>query len=89
MRQHLKIISKITEVKEMKENTYLKREVSLLKQQCRELTEENLILRSKLTDVEFVNRNLLGTPMSQADIAEETAIANGEAHYAKFCGDDF
>lgn len=73
----------------MKENTYLKREVSLLKQQCRELTEENLILRSKLTDVEFVNRNLLGTPMSQADIAEETAIANGEAHYAKFCGDDF
>ena len=73
----------------MKENIYLKREVSLLKQQCRELTEENLILRSKLTDAEFVNRNLLGTPMSQADIAEETAIANGEAHYAKFCGDDF
>ena len=73
----------------MKENIYLKREVSLLKQQCRELTEENLILRSKLTDAEFVNRNLLGTPMSQADIAEETAIANGEAHYAKSCGDDF
>ena len=73
----------------MKENTYLKREVSLLKKQCRELTEENLILRSKLTDAEFVNRNLLGTPMSQADIAEETAIANGENHYAAFSGDDF
>ena len=55
----------------MKENTYLKKEVSLLKQQCRELTEENLILRSKLTDAEFVNRNLLGTHAPIYDYNEE------------------
>lgn len=60
-----------------------------LKAHCRELTEENLLLKTELADKDFINRNLLGTPMSQADIAEETAIANGEAHYAKFCGDDF
>jgi predicted RNase H-like nuclease (RuvC/YqgF family) len=34
-------------------------------------------------------RSLLGKPATPADIAEETAIANGEAHYAIFNGDDF
>ena len=34
-------------------------------------------------------RSLLGKPATAADIAEETAIANGEKHYATFNGDDF
>ena len=34
-------------------------------------------------------RSLLGKPATAADIAEETAIANGEKHYAIFNGDDY
>lgn len=34
-------------------------------------------------------RSLLGKPATPADIAEETAIANGEAHYELFNGDDY
>ena len=34
-------------------------------------------------------RSLLGKPATPADIAEETAIANGEKHYAIFNGDDY
>lgn len=33
-------------------------------------------------------RSLLGKPATPSDIAEETAIANGEAHYVLFSGDD-
>jgi len=34
-------------------------------------------------------RSLLGKPMTETDIAEEKFIADGEAHYATFCGDDY
>ena len=34
-------------------------------------------------------RSLLGKHATAADIAEETAIANGEKHYAIFNGDDY
>ena len=34
-------------------------------------------------------RSLLGKPATPSDIAEETAIANGEAHYTIFNGDDY
>ena len=73
----------------------------ILKQRCRTLTAENQSLKLEIKDMKFTRnyltseeagkafaRELLGKPMTASDLAEEKAIADGEAHYAVFCGDD-
>ena len=60
-----------------------------LKAHCRELTEENLLLKTELADRDFINRNLLGTPMSQADIAAEQHENEVVSAMGSFLGDDF
>lgn len=54
-----------------------------LKQRCRELSEENLLLNQKLADQKVAN--LLGVPMTP----EEVAIDAAENGYIPYTGDDF
>ena len=54
-----------------------------LKQRCRELSEENLLLNQKLADQKVAN--LLGVPMTPEDLAIEAA----ENCYIPYSGDDF
>ena len=72
-----------------KETRNLKREVTMLKKQCRELTEENLFLKSELADRDFVNKNLLGVEMSPEEIAAEQHENEVVSAMGSFLGDDF
>lgn len=84
------------------ELTYFKERCVDLEEEVNDLTSENIHFKAKnlamskrlnyLTSAEAGRdfaRSLLGKPMTRSDIAEEEFIANGEAHYAKFCGDDY
>lgn len=71
-----------------KETRNLKREVTLLKKQCRQLSHENLLLKSELADIKFVNKNLLGE-MSPEEIAAEQHENEVVSAMGSFLGDDF
>jgi hypothetical protein len=90
------------------ENSFYKRQVNGLKFRCGDYRRE-LDRVTSLSMFEFANefcndneleeaghalaRDLLGKPMTPADIAEEEFISQGEQHYADTwninCGDDF
>lgn len=72
------------------------KQITDLKAQCKELSEENLFLKSEIQDMKFTRkyltsedagkafaRELLGKPMTESDIAEEQFIENGEAYYER------
>ena len=88
------------------ENDFLQRQNNALKLRCSNYAIENRELTDEINDLRFTHkyltseeagkqfaRELLGKPMTPTDIAEDEAIANGEAHYEATwniaCGDDF
>lgn len=86
------------------DNDFLQRQNNALKMRCSKYCLEIKDLTSELQDLRFTHnyltseeagrafaRDLLGKPMSKADIEEEKMIADGEAHYERFAflGDDF
>ena len=88
------------------DNDFLQRQNSACKMRCSQYAIENKELRDEIADLRFTHkyltseeagkqfaRELLGKPMTPTDIAEDEAIANGEAHYEATwniaCGDDF
>jgi hypothetical protein len=88
------------------DNDFLDRQNRALKLRCSKYAIENRELTDEINDLRFTHkyltseeagkafaRELLGKPMTSADIAEDKAIANGEAHYEATwninCGDDF
>ena len=86
------------------DNKFLKRQNNALKLRCSEYSLRISKLENEIADMKFTRkyltseeagkafaRELLGKPMTKADIEEEEFIANGEAHYEKFAfiGDDF
>lgn len=60
------------------------RQIIDLKAQCKELSEENLFLKSENADLKF-SRNFLSVPMTPEEIAIEAA----ENGYKPYNGDDF
>ena len=83
---------------------FQKRQISALKFRCSDLSKRNTALESEITDMKLTHKmlnseeagrafaqELLGKPMTKADIEEEKMIADGEAHYERFAflGDDF
>ena len=72
-----------------KETRNLKREVTLLKKQCRQLSHENLLLKSELADIKFVNKNLLGVEISPEEIAAEQHESELVNAMGSYLGDDF
>ena len=88
----------------VEENHRQKRQISALKFRCSDLSKRNTALESEITDMKLTHKmlnseeagrafaqELLGKPMTKADIEEEKMIADGEAHYERFAflGDDF
>lgn len=73
----------------MTKETRLKREITLLKQRCRELSQENLFLKTELADRDFVNKNLLGVPMTPEEIAAEQHENEVVSAMGSYLGDDF
>ena len=84
------------------DNKFLKRQNNALKIRCSDYCLKNQKLEDEIADMRFTRkyltseeagkafaRELLGKPMSESDIAEEKAIADGENHYALFNGDDY
>ena len=88
------------------ELTHFKAKNYSLSKRCRKLATENQDLALEVKDLKFTHnyltseeagkafaRELLGKPMTEADLAEERAISQGEAHYERTwnvaCGDDF
>jgi len=85
------------------DNDFLRKQTAACKMRCSKYCLENQKLRDEIADMKFTQkmlnseeagrafaRELLGKPMTEADLAEETFIANGEKHYyAQPIGDDF
>ena len=89
----MKHTSKIRKVKEMTENIIkldiksfqdMCKQIIDLKARCKELSEENLFLRTENADLKFT-RNFLGIPMTP----EEVAVDEAESRYDFYTGDDF
>ena len=83
----------------IKDNQIMSHELTYFKEYCADLEAEiadmkNTLryLTSREAGIAFA-RELLGKPMTEADLAEEKAIADGENHYYKMgtalYGDDF
>ena len=84
------------------DNDFLQRQNTALKMRCSKYCLKVKDLESEIADMKFTRnyltseeagktfaRELLGKPMTPADIAEQKAIANGETHYNTFSGDDY
>lgn len=88
------------------DNDFLQRQNSACKMRCSKLTLQVRNLESEIKDMKFTRkyltsedagrafaRELLGKPMTEADIAEEKAIVEGEQAYYEIgtalYGDDF
>ena len=95
---------KIHEEMLVEENKFLDKQNRALKLRCGKYCLQISDLEAEIEDMKFTNkmlnseeagrafaRDLLGKPMSKADIEEEKMIADGEAHYERFAflGDDF
>ena len=95
---------KIHEEMLVKENKFLDKQNRALKLRCSKYCLQISDLEAEIKDMKFTHkmlnseeagrafaRDLLGKPMSKADIEEEKMIADGEAHYERFAflGDDF
>lgn len=95
---------KIHEEMLVEENKFLDKQNRALKLRCSKYCLQISDLEAEIKDMKFTHKmlnseeagrafaqELLGKPMSKADIEEEEFIANGEAHYEKFAflGDDF
>lgn len=95
---------KIHEEMLVKENKFLDKQNRALKLRCSKYCLQISDLEAEIKDMKFTHKmlnseeagrafaqELLGKPMTKADIEEEESIANGEAHYEKFAflGDDF
>ena len=95
---------KIHEEMLVKENKFLDKQNRALKLRCSKYCLQISDLEAEIKDMKFTHKmlnseeagrafaqELLGKPMTKADIEEEEFIANGEAHYEKFAflGDDF
>ena len=74
------------------------KQIDDLKARCKELSEENLILKNEISDMKFTRKyltseeagkalamELLGQPMTEEDLAIEAA----ENCYVPYSGDDF
>lgn len=89
-----------------RDNDFLQRQNSALRFRCATYSRKNMELEAEIRDMKFTRdyltsedagkafaRELLGKPMTPEDLAEERAIAEGEAHYERTwninCGDDF
>ena len=85
-------------------NDFLQRQNAACKLRCGKLAIQVRELESEIADMKFTHKmlnseeagrafaqELLGKPMTKADIEEEKMIADGEAHYERFAflGDDF
>lgn len=83
---------------------FLQRQNKALKLRCSDYSLKITKLESEINDMKFTRkyltseeagkafaRELLGKPMTEADLAEEKFISEGEAHYERtaFIGDDF
>lgn len=85
---------------------FLQRQNKALKLRCSSYSLRISDLETEIADMKFTRkyltseeagkafaRELLGKPMTEADLAEEKFISEGEAHYERTwniaCGDDF
>ena len=75
------------------ENTHFKAKNLALTKRLQNITLWDLSSEAQIEAGHALARDLLGKPMTPADIAEEEFISQGEQHYADTwninCGDDF